>query len=64
MNHAFVDGNKRIGHAATEVFLVLNGYEIDAPIGEQEDIILSLAAGKLEREGFTDRVRKHIKSIG
>ena len=24
-NHPFVDGNKRIGHAAMEVFLLLNG---------------------------------------
>ena len=27
-NHPFVDGNKRIGHAAMEVVLVLNGFEI------------------------------------
>ena len=25
MNHPFVDGNKRIGHAAMETFLVMNG---------------------------------------
>jgi len=25
MNHPFIDGNKRIGHAAMETFLVLNG---------------------------------------
>jgi death-on-curing protein len=25
MNHPFVDGNKRIGHAAMEVFLVMKG---------------------------------------
>jgi death-on-curing protein len=24
MNHPFIDGNKRIGHAAMEVFLVMN----------------------------------------
>jgi death-on-curing protein len=29
--HPFVDGNKRVGHAAMETFLVLNGTEIDAP---------------------------------
>ena len=28
MNHPFVDGNKRIGHGAMEVFLILNGLEI------------------------------------
>jgi len=27
-NHPFVDGNKRVGHAAMEVFLILNGYEL------------------------------------
>lgn len=64
MNHAFVDGNKRIGHAAMEVFLVLNGYEINASAEEQESIILNLAAGKLDREKFTDWLRQHIKSIG
>ncbi len=28
-NHAFVDGNKRIAFAATDVFLRLNGWTID-----------------------------------
>lgn len=32
MNHPFIDGNKRIGHAAMETFLVLNGYQLDANI--------------------------------
>ena len=31
-NHPFVDGNKRVGHAALEVFLLLNGFELDAPV--------------------------------
>jgi death-on-curing protein len=44
-NHPFVDGNKRTGHAAMEVFLLLNGYEINASVDEQERIILQLAAG-------------------
>lgn len=59
-NHPFIDGNKRIGHAAMETFLLLNGYEIDASIDEQEEIILSLAAGQIERGSFTDWVRTHL----
>ena len=51
-NHAFVDGNKRVGHAAMETFLVLNGYEIDASIDEQENIILQVASSKLGRKEF------------
>ena len=33
--HPFIDGNKRVGHAAMETFLVLNGSEIDASIDVQ-----------------------------
>ncbi len=40
MNHPFVDGNKRVGHAAMETFLVLNGFEIEAAIDEQERVVL------------------------
>lgn len=59
-NHPFVDGNKRAGHAAMEVFLVLNGYEIHADLDEQEAVILSLASGRLGREEFTRWVRNHL----
>ncbi len=44
-NHPFLDGNKRVGHAAIEVFLVLNGYEITASVDEQEEIVLTVANG-------------------
>jgi death-on-curing protein len=60
MNHAFVDGNKRIGHAAMETLLVLNGYELHAPVDEQEKIILDLAAGVLTRDSFNAWVQSHI----
>ena len=63
MNHPFVDGNKRIGHAAMETFLILNGFEIEASVDEQEKIILDLADGKLDRETFTDWVGKNIIHI-
>lgn len=62
MNHPFVDGNKRVGHAAMEIFLVLNGYEISASVDEQEQIILKLAAGELKREDFTSWVRMHLRN--
>lgn len=52
-NHGFVDGNKRTGHAAGEVFLLLNGYELEANVEEQECVMLELASGVLGRDGFT-----------
>src|SRR5262245_2519854 len=58
--HPFVDGNKRVGHAAMETFLVLNGAEIDATVDEQERLILDLAAGALGRDQFTAWVTSHV----
>src|SRR6266542_2461557 len=54
LNHAFVDGNKRVAHAAMEVFLMLNGLEIIGDVNEQETIMLDLASGNLTREQLTD----------
>lgn len=53
MNHPFIDGNKRVGHAAMEIFLVLNGYEIDAEVNEQEQVMIDLATGNISRENFS-----------
>jgi death-on-curing protein len=60
-NHSFIDGNKRVGHAAMELFLVLNGWELTAGVDEQERVILRLAAGSLPREEFVAWVRRHLR---
>lgn len=59
-NHPFVDGNKRVGHAAMEVFLLLNGHEIAASIDEQEHIIISVASGKMARIELGEWLREHL----
>lgn len=59
-NHPFIDGNKRIGHAAMETFLVLNGFELNAEVSEQEDLILRLAASKIDKEHFVDWISQHM----
>jgi death-on-curing protein len=48
-NHPFVDGNKRVGHAAMEVFLILNRHEIAASVDEQEHVMLDVASGVIDR---------------
>ena len=63
MNHAFIDGNKRIGHAAMEVFLVMNGFELTADVDDSESVMLRLAAGELERVLFTEWVVRHATAI-
>ena len=62
--HPFVDGNKRVGHAAMETFLILNGAEIDAPIDAHERLMLDLADGRLDRSQLTDWLRQHLKPLG
>ncbi len=59
-NHAFVDGNKRIGHLAMEIFLRMNGNKINAPIDEQENIILQVASSKLGRDEFKNWLEEHL----
>ena len=61
-NHPFVDGNKRTGHAAMEVFLMVNGFEIQAAVDEQEQVILQVAAGAMKREEFTEWLRARAKA--
>ncbi|HOT93471.1 MAG TPA: type II toxin-antitoxin system death-on-curing family toxin [Anaerolineae bacterium] len=62
-NHPFIDGNKRIGHAAMEVFLVLNGYELQATADEQEQIILDVAAGRVNRDAFNRWLTAHVVEL-
>ena len=58
-NHPFIDGNKRVGHAAMEVMLILNGYEIYAPIDDQEQVILGLASGDVSRDKLIEWLTDH-----
>jgi death on curing protein len=62
-SHGFVDGNKRIAHAAMEVFLVLNGVEITAAVDEQEKFMLSLAAGEVSRDGLAQWLKSHSGTV-
>ncbi len=59
--HAFVDGNKRVGHAATEVFLLLNGLELDAEVDEQERVILAIASSEMSREELATWLQSHTR---
>lgn len=60
--HPFVDGNKRIGHAALEVFLVMNGFEIVASTDEQETTVLAVASGALSRDGLVEWLERHVQA--
>jgi death on curing protein len=62
-NHPFVDGNKRVGHAAMATFLLLNGWNIAATTDEQERVIRDLAAGRLRRDDLAAWLQDHTAEI-
>lgn len=64
LNHPFLDGNKRVAHAAMEVLLVLNGFEIAADTDEQERLMLEVAAGQLDRQRLEEWLAQHLKTVG
>ena len=63
LNHPFIDGNKRVAHAAMEVFLLLNGWELLGTVDEHERLMLELADGHLTREQLTSWLEEHTKRV-
>ena len=58
-NHAFIDGNKRIGMYIMLTFLELNGIKIDCSDQEIVDVGLALAAGTMQYEELLVWIREH-----
>jgi death-on-curing protein len=58
-NHPFNDGNKRAAFISAYVFLALNGIELALTEEKAVEIMLALAAGKLNQNGFADCLRKN-----
>jgi len=48
-NHAFLDGNKRVGLVAALAFLGLNDVSIEADPDELSELVLGVAAGKVSK---------------
>jgi len=59
-NHAFVDGNKRIGMYVMLTFLEVNGIRMDCTNDEVVAVGLGVADGSMSYEELLDWVRKHI----
>ena len=60
-NHPFIDGNKRTGFVALELFLVLNGYELTASDMECVMSMLAVAEDDISEAGLADWIRLHLE---
>lgn len=58
-NHAFRDGNKRIGALVLLVLLDLNGYMVKATNAEFADIIMGVAASEKDEKDLLEWVEVH-----
>ena len=62
-HHGYVDGNKRTAFMAAEVFLGLNGLDLEA---EELDVVTTIervAAGRVTEKGFADWIRAHLRPV-
>lgn len=58
-NHAFIDGNKRTGFVAAELFLALNGFDLVAADVDCVVTMLQVASGEITEEAFAAWIRAH-----
>ena len=58
-NHPFIDGNKRTAFVAMELFLILNGHELNATDAECVLAMLAVAASEWDETALTVWLREH-----
>ncbi|MBI5469730.1 type II toxin-antitoxin system death-on-curing family toxin [Candidatus Kaiserbacteria bacterium] len=57
--HPFSDGNKRTSITAASAFLYRNGYEIELPVEETEEMVLDVAQKKMDVPQIAAWLQKH-----
>ncbi|MGB9179268.1 MAG: type II toxin-antitoxin system death-on-curing family toxin [Pyrinomonadaceae bacterium] len=59
--HAFVDGNKRIAAAASEIFLEINGTRLNSTNEQIVSLFLDIAAGNSSRDAVEQFFQQHVE---
>ena len=60
-NHAFVDGNKRIGATMTPLLLKWNGFQMSLCSGELADMFIAIADGSAKESDLLDWIQEHLE---
>jgi death-on-curing protein len=63
-NHAFIDGNKRVAVAVSELFLLLNGLELEVEDSAIEDLTFGVARGSVSKEQVLAFFAENVKEAG
>jgi death-on-curing protein len=59
LNHPFVDGNKRVGAVAADVFLALNNTQLIANQDDYAELVLSISRGEASKSDAAAFFRAH-----
>ena len=59
-NHPFVDGNKRTGYVMMRLFLLNNGFDIQASQDEKYTFVISIANGEFDYEKIYSWILNHL----
>jgi death-on-curing protein len=62
-NHAFIDGNKRVGAVAVDVFLKLNGLLLQAHDQRYYELIIDIACGNADKPAIADFLRANCNPL-
>jgi death-on-curing protein len=62
-NHGFADGNKRTALVVTDLFLMLNAYELTSSPAENVLTILGVADGSTSEEELATWIRSNIRGL-
>ena len=58
--HAFVDGNKRVAAAVSEIFLNINDARLMVSNEQVVELFLKIAAGEVSRDEVEEFFKKHV----
>ena len=62
-NHCFADGNKRIALVTMDVFLQLNGFELNSPETEAVEVLNAVAEGTMTEADLATWVERHQRPL-
>jgi death-on-curing protein len=62
-NHPFIDGNKRVGAVAADVFLTLNGIRLTADEDSYADLVLAVARGETSKSAVAEFFRTNTEKL-
>lgn len=63
-NHPFVDGNKRTANVVSLLFVLKNGWRVQADDADMTVAFIALAAGELSEDELADWFRQRVVAVG